>query len=75
MVTYDRIIGSFEKNYEGKGKIYDILLSTVGFLLLVILPVLIIFIYQVYKFVLLVKEDKKLTKEEASPIKLRPREK
>ncbi len=75
MVTYDRIIGTFEKNYEGKGKIYDILLSTVGFLLLVILPVLVIFIYQVYKFVLLVKEDKELTKQEASPIKLKPREK
>ena len=75
LVTSEQIIGKLDKVYTGKAKIYNLLTSRYGFLLLVILPVLLIFIYQIYKFVLLLKEDKEMTKQEASPIKLKPREK
>lgn len=75
IVTSDQIIGKLYKVYPGKAKIYDVLTSRWGFLLLVILPVLLIFIYQIYGFVILLKEDKELSKQEASPIKLKPREK
>lgn len=79
IIPSERIIGTLDKNYTKKGKLYELLTSTVGFLLLVILPVLVIFIYQVYKFILLIKEDKALTEEEErqskSPIKLKPRKK
>lgn len=73
IVTSDQIIGKLDKVYSGKAKIYNVLTSRWGFLLLVILPVLLIFIYQIYGFVMLLKEDKELTKQEASPIKLKPR--
>ena len=73
LVTSEQIIGKLDKVYTGKAKIYNLLTSRYGFLLLVILPVLLIFIYQIYKFVLLLKEDKEMTKQEASPIKLKPR--
>ena len=73
IVTSDQIIGKLDKVYPGKAKIYNVLTSRWGFLLLVILPVLLIFIYQIYGFVMLLKEDKELTKQEASPIKLKPR--
>ena len=73
IVTSDQIIGKLDKVYSGKAKVYNVLTSRWGFLLLVILPVLLIFIYQIYGFVMLLKEDKELTKQEASPIKLKPR--
>ena len=73
LVTSEQIIGKLDKVYTGKAKIYNLLTTRYGFLLLVILPVLLIFIYQIYKFVLLLKEDKEMTKQEASPIKLKPR--
>ena len=79
IIPGERIVGVLDKTYDNKGKLYEVLTSTVGFLLLVILPVLVIFIYQVYKFILLIKEDKVLTEEEErqskSPIKLKPRQK
>lgn len=66
-VTNDRIIGKLDKAMPGYGNIYDVLTSTVGFLLLVILPILVIFIYQVYNFIMLLKEDKHDDMEEELP--------
>lgn len=54
-ITSERIIGKLYKVTK-LGKLYKIMTSSLGFLCFVILPILMIFVYQVYKFVLLIKE-------------------
>ncbi len=56
-ISNDRIIGKFSKKYSSLGLILDILESRIGFLLIVILPIFLLFIYQIYKMVVLVKYD------------------
>ncbi len=55
--------------YNNLGSVLDFLESTVGFLIFVILPIMIIFIYQIYHLVLVIKEpvedDKESEKKDA----------
>lgn len=43
------------KKYSSLGKALDVLESRIGFLLIVILPIFVLFIYQVYKMIILLK--------------------
>ncbi|MDD3453845.1 MAG: hypothetical protein PHN42_06205 [Bacilli bacterium] len=66
-IAEERIVGSYEKQkYENLGAVLDVLESRIGFLLIVILPVFVLFIYQVYKMVVLLKfsdnEQRKIEK-------------
>lgn len=69
-VSSNRVIGKYVSTHPGKGTILDVLVSRVGFLFLVLLPILIVFIYQVYQLVIVAKyevvedEDKEDKKEE-----------
>lgn len=66
-LSTERLIGHEFKLLPKLGSFYNTVTSTTGFLILVIFPMLLIFIYQVYNFIILLKEDKELTKsEEAS---------
>ena len=56
-ISSERIIGVDAKQYKLLGSIMDVLESNVGFLLLVLLPILFIFIYQVYKLIMVIKDD------------------
>lgn len=56
-VATERLIGSLDKHYSKLGAVLDVLESRIGFLLIVILPVFVLFIYQIYKTVLLVKSE------------------
>lgn len=57
-IASERVVGSFKGNrYASVGSILDVLESRFGFLLIVILPILLLFIYQVYKMVVLLKFD------------------
>lgn len=57
-IASERVVGTFEGGrYASIGKVLDILESRVGFLLIVILPILLLFIYQVYKMIVLLKFD------------------
>ena len=70
-VSSNRVIGKYVSTHPGKGTILDVLVSRVGFLFLVLLPILIVFIYQVYQLVIVAKyeaveedKDKEDKKEE-----------
>lgn len=56
-IASNRVIGKYVKTYHGKGAILDILESRVGFLFLVLLPILIVFIYQIYQLVIVAKYE------------------
>ena len=56
-VSNTRVIGKKVSVHPGKGSILDILESRVGFLFLVLLPILIVFIYQVYQLVIVAKYE------------------
>ncbi len=62
-----RVLGKYTTTYKGWGKVFDILESRMGFLFLVLLPIMIIFIYQVYQFIVTLKYDE--TEEEQEPKK------
>lgn len=54
-IATTRVIGKYSTAYHNIGGILDILESKLGFLLLVILPILLIFMYQVYALIIVVK--------------------
>ena len=56
-ISDQRLIGVHEKTYAGLGTAYTIIKSQVGFLLLVILPIFLLFIYQVYRIIILIKDS------------------
>ncbi len=70
-VSSTRVLGKTGTIYKNLGGILELLESRVGFLFLVLLPIMIVFIYQVYEFVTIlryeevekedVKEEKKKT--------------
>ena len=49
-ISSDRILGVYKTSHANLGKVLGFLQSTVGFLIFVILPILVLFIYQIYKF-------------------------
>ena len=71
-VVDTRIIGKYTSTYKGLGAFLDVVESRVGFLFLVLLPIMIVFIYQVYEFVMIIRyervddeiEDEKVDKKE-----------
>lgn len=57
-ISQDRMIGKYENHkYRNMGTILHILSSRFGFLLIVILPIFMLFIYQVYKMIMLLKNN------------------
>lgn len=66
-VAEERIVGVYEdQKYSNLGSLLDVLESRLGFLLIVILPIFVLFIYQVYKMIVLLKfsnqEEKNIEK-------------
>lgn len=53
----NRVLGKNVKVYHSIGKILSVIESRIGFLFLVLLPILIIFIYQVYEFIVILKYE------------------
>lgn len=56
-VSSIRVLGKYVSVHPGIGSVLDVLVSRVGFLFLVLLPVLIVFIYQVYQLVVVEKYE------------------
>ena len=63
-VADNKIIGKYATNYKGLGAILDVVESRVGFLFLVLLPMMCIFIYHVYSFIIILKFEKAEPEEE-----------
>lgn len=63
-----KVLGKYSTTYPKWGTILSILSSRLGFLFLVLLPILIVFIYQVYEFVMIIRyeevEKEKIIQEE-----------
>ena len=57
-IASERVIGSLGKSYSKLGGILSFLESRIGFLLAVILPIMVIFIYQIYNLIVTLKFDK-----------------
>ncbi len=56
-VASNRVIGKYVSFHKDKGKILDVLESRIGFLFLVLLPILIVFIYQIYQLVIVARYE------------------
>ena len=70
-IATTRVIGKYSAIYHNIGGVLDVLQSRIGFLLLVILPILLIFMYQIYALIIVIKygeeelEEITLTEEES----------
>lgn len=70
-VSSSRVIGKYVSVKKGAGRALEVLESRFGFLFLVLLPIMIVFIYQVYQLVVVARyevvddddDDKKKTKK------------
>ena len=57
-VVSTRVLGKYANQYGGFGTLFSILTSKFGFLLLVLLPIMCIFIYQLYSLIMVLKYEK-----------------
>lgn len=56
-VSSNRLLGKYSTTYDTVGSVINILESRIGFLFLVLLPIMVVFIYQLYEFVVILKYD------------------
>ena len=79
-ISSTKVLGKYATTYNKLGTVLDVIESKIGFLFLVLLPIMIIFIYQIYELVIVIryervdkdeqKDDKKTVKEDVKkPIK------
>lgn len=73
-VASNRVIGKYVSFHKDKGKVLDVLESRIGFLFLVLLPILVVFIYQIYQLVIVARyevvedSEKELPKEKPKKV-------
>ena len=58
IISDTKVIGKDVSIYHNIGKVLSVLESRTGFIFLVLLPIMIVFIYQLYQFLLLIRADK-----------------
>ena len=56
-VHSDKVIGKYTSRYHNLGNYFSFLQTRVGFLFFVLLPIMVVFIYQIYDFAIVVKYD------------------
>lgn len=65
-----RVLGKYANTYAHIGSILDVLESRLGFLFGVLLPIMVVFIFQVYEFVMIIRYERvELDDEEEQPKK------
>ena len=64
-ISSNRVLGKYGTTYKTWGGVLELLESRVGFLFLVLLPIMIVFIYQVYEFITILRYEE-VEKEAAS---------
>lgn len=57
-VASSKVLGKQSNLYPTWGTVLDLLMSRFGFLFLVLLPILVVFIYQIYEFIMVLKYEK-----------------
>ena len=73
-ISSTRVLGKYANTYKTLGGILQILESRVGFLFLVLLPIMIVFIYQVYEFVMILRYEEVGKDESEEDKKEEPKE-
>ena len=63
-VVGTRLLGKYANTYPRIGGILSVLESRLGFLFCVLLPIMIVFIYQVYEFVIIIRYERDDTAKE-----------
>lgn len=63
-INEKKVIGNYISIHRGLGKVLKVLESKVGFLFLVLLPMMCIFIYHVYSFIIILKFEKADSEDE-----------
>ena len=65
------IVGKYVGHIKGAGKVMDFISSSVGFLVVIVLPMLIFFIYQVYHLIMIsIRLKKEVAIETAKEVEL-----
>ncbi|MBQ6323900.1 MAG: hypothetical protein IJI22_03605 [Bacilli bacterium] len=57
-VSSNKVLGKYSSVYPKWGSVLTVLESRIGFLFLVLLPIIIVFIYQIYEFVIILRYEK-----------------
>lgn len=57
-ISNDKVLGKLDKVYSNLGQILFFLSSRIGFLIFVLLPILVLFIYEIYDFIMEIKYEK-----------------
>jgi len=62
-MNFSNFLGRFQKvhNFKLLGDVLNVVESKYGFLLLVLLPIFIVFLYQIYEFIIYITEEEKTT--------------
>ena len=68
-IASNRVLGKHRAVYHHLGRILDVLESKIGFLFLVLLPILVIFIYQVYELIMIFRYEKVEEDNDKKPAK------
>ena len=66
-VVGTRLLGKYANTYSHIGGVLSILESRIGFLFCVLLPIMIVFIYQVYEFVMIIRYERVDHSDDDSP--------
>ena len=56
-IASNRVLGKYTSVYKGMGSVLDFLVGRVGFLLFVLLPIMVVFIYRIYDLVVVSKYE------------------
>ena len=58
-VAHTRVLGKYANAMGAIGSIMSFLITRIGFLLFVLLPILLVFVYQIYEFVIVLNYERK----------------
>ena len=58
IIASTRVLGKYASRHSHLGAILDVLESKIGFLFLVLLPIMVVFIYQVYEFIVIIRYER-----------------
>ena len=60
-VTQTRVLGKYSSTIGSLGSVWKFLQSRLGFLIFVLLPILLVFVYQIYEFIIVLNYERKGT--------------
>ena len=63
-IASTKVLGKYASRHANLGAILDVLESKIGFLFLVLLPIMVVFIYQVYEFIVIIRYERREDEEE-----------